>query len=416
MALPEVSMRQLLEAGVHFGHQKHRWNPRMEPFIFGVRSNIHILDLSQTVPLLHQALVKVREVAAKGGRILFVGTKRQASDVVAEAAKRCAQYYVNHRWLGGTLTNWTTISHSIKRLRELESMLEDDAQTGLTKKELIKLTRERDKLERSLGGIKDMGGVPDLMFIIDTTKEVIALGEARKLHIPVVAVLDSNSNPADADYPIPGNDDATRAITLYCDLIADAVLDGMADAQAGLGVDMGEAEEPVEIVMKTMPPAAEPETVVEIVVEEPALEVSGEEKPKAEEKPKVAGKVTEKPKAAAKPKAEEKPKAEKAKPAAKAKPKTEEKPKVAPKAKAEEKPKAEKAKPAAKAKAAPKSAAKAKPKTEAKPKAAPKAKAKPETEAKPKVAAKAKPASKAKAAPKSAAKAKAEPKAEKAKK
>ncbi len=382
MALPEVSMRQLLEAGVHFGHQKHRWNPRMEPYIFGVRSNIHIIDLSQTVPLLHQALVKVREVAAKGGRILFVGTKRQASDVVAEAAKRCAQYYVNHRWLGGTLTNWTTISHSIKRLRELESLLAEDADTGLTKKELMKLMRERDKLERSLGGIKDMGSVPDLMFIIDTTKEVIALGEARKLHIPVVAVLDSNSDPADADYPIPGNDDATRAIALYCDLIADAVLDGMAESQIDMGIDAGAAEEPVEIVMKTMPAAAEPEAaeaapemVVEEVVEvveasaaKPAKKEAKAEKPKPVAKPKTEEKSAAKSKPAAKPKAkaEAKVKAEeKSKTAAKPKAEEKAKPKTADKVKAEERPK-----PAAKAKAA------AKPKAEDKPKAAAKAKAK----------------------------------------
>ena len=385
MALPQVSMRQLLEAGVHFGHQKHRWNPRMEPYIFGVRSNIHIIDLSQTVPLLHQALVKVREVAAKGGRILFVGTKRQASGAVAEAAKRCAQYYVNHRWLGGTLTNWTTISHSIKRLRELEALLAEDADTGLTKKELMKLTRERDKLERSLGGIKDMGGVPDLMFIIDTTKEVIALGEARKLHIPVVAILDTNSDPEDADYPIPGNDDATRAIALYCDLIADAVLDGMAESQIDLGVDPGAAEEPVEIVMKTMPPASETEAA------EPA-EAGAEEQPKAE------------PKAEDKPKTDEKGEDE-AKPAAKAKAAAKEKADAKPKAKAEDKPKAAaKAKPAAKAKAETKPKAAAKAKTESKPKAAAKAKA----EDKPKAAAKAKAEDK----PKAAAKAKADGKAE----
>jgi small subunit ribosomal protein S2 len=331
MALPEVSMRQLLEAGVHFGHQKHRWNPRMEPYIFGVRSNIHILDLSQTVPLLHQALVKVREVAAKGGRILFVGTKRQASEVVATSAKRCAQYYINHRWLGGTLTNWTTISHSIKRLRELESLLAEDAQTGLTKKELIKLTREQDKLERSLGGIKDMGGVPDLMFIIDTTKEVIALAEARKLHIPVVAVIDTNSDPADADFPIPGNDDATRAIALYCDLIADAVLDGMADAQASLGADLGAAEEPVELALKEETPKKAPKAKAAPKSEE---KTAVKPKAKAKAEPKVDAKKEAAPKVEAKEKAEPKAKAEpkkKAEPKAKAEPKK----KAEPKAKAD---------------------------------------------------------------------------------
>ncbi|HQN55554.1 MAG TPA: 30S ribosomal protein S2, partial [Novosphingobium sp.] len=206
MALPEFSMRQLLEAGAHFGHQTHRWNPKMDRYIFGSRSNIHIIDLSQSIPLLHQALVKVREVAASGGRVLFVGTKRQASDPVAVAAKRCAQYYVNHRWLGGTLTNWRTVSGSIARLRELEGVLEGD--NSRTKKELLQLTRERDKLELSLGGIKDMGGIPDLMFVIDTNKEAIAIQEARKLGIPVVAILDTNCDPDGITYPIPGNDDA----------------------------------------------------------------------------------------------------------------------------------------------------------------------------------------------------------------
>jgi len=256
MALPEFSMRQLLEAGVHFGHQTHRWDPRMAPHIFGARSNIHIMDLSQTVPLLHQALVQAREVAAKGGRILFVGTKRQASEVVKESASRCAQYYVNHRWLGGMLTNWQTISNSIARLRELEGTLENEAETGLTKKELLKLTREKEKLDRALGGIKDMGKTPDLMFVIDTNKEGIAIKEARKLGIPVIAILDTNCNPADADFPIPGNDDAVRAISLYCDLMADAILDGMTEGAVASGVDIGAAENPVEMAIAEPAPAA----------------------------------------------------------------------------------------------------------------------------------------------------------------
>jgi small subunit ribosomal protein S2 len=244
MALPEFSMRQLLEAGAHFGHQTHRWNPKMERYIFGSRSNIHIIDLSQSIPLLHQALVKAREIAAGGGRILFVGTKRQASDPIATAAKRCAQYYVNHRWLGGTLTNWRTVSGSISRLRELEGVLESDS--GRTKKELLQLTRERDKLELSLGGIKDMGGIPDLMFVIDTNKEAIAIQEARKLNIPVIAILDTNCNPDGITFPIPGNDDAARAIQLYCDLMADSILDGLAAGQSAAGVDLGAAEAPNE--------------------------------------------------------------------------------------------------------------------------------------------------------------------------
>ncbi|MBR9825429.1 MAG: 30S ribosomal protein S2 [Alphaproteobacteria bacterium] len=251
MALPEFSMRQLLEAGCHFGHQTHRWNPKMKDYIFGERSNIHIIDLSQTVPLLHQALVKVRETAAKGGRVLFVGTKRQASEPVAQAASRCAQYYMNQRWLGGTLTNWRTISNSIARLRELEAMFENDGGLdGLTKKEQLMLTRERDKLERSLGGIKDMGGTPDLMFVIDTNKESIAIQEAKKLGIPVVAIVDTNCDPDPIDLPIPGNDDASRALSLYCDLIADAVLDGMADSQLAMGVDLGEADAPIEALIE----------------------------------------------------------------------------------------------------------------------------------------------------------------------
>src|SRR5213595_2248381 len=227
MALPEFSMRQLLEAGAHFGHQTHRWNPKMDKYIFGSRSNIHIIDLSQSIPLLHQALVKAREVAAAGGRILFVGTKRQASEPVAAAAKRCAQYYVNHRWLGGTLTNWQTISNSIKRMRGIEETLNSAQTSGLKKKELLGLLRERDKLERALGGIKEMGGLPNILFVIDTNKEQIAIAEAKKLGIPVAAIVDSNSNPDGIAYPIPGNDDAARALSLYCDLVARAIIDGL---------------------------------------------------------------------------------------------------------------------------------------------------------------------------------------------
>ena len=260
MALPEFSMRGLLESGAHFGHRQQRWNPKMASYIYGARNDIHILDLTQTVPLLHQALVALREVAASGGRILFVGTKRQASEPIAAAAKRCAQYYVNHRWLGGTLTNWRTVSGSIARLRELEGVLESDS--GRTKKELLQITRERDKLELSLGGIKDMGGIPDLMFVIDTNKEAIAIQEARKLNIPVIAILDTNCNPDGITFPIPGNDDAARAIQLYCDLIADSVLDGLAAGQSASGVDLGASEAPLEPTLArelTPEPVAEPE-------------------------------------------------------------------------------------------------------------------------------------------------------------
>jgi small subunit ribosomal protein S2 len=237
-------MRQLLEAGVHFGHQKHRWNPKMGPFIFGTRNNIHIIDLAQTVPLLHQALVMVSDTVAKGGRLLFVGTKRQASDVVAESARQSAQYFINHRWLGGTLTNWQTISKSIKRLRQLEEILDGGEAQGLTKKELLQLTRERNKIERALGGIKDIGGLPNILFVIDTNKEAIAIAEARKLKIPVIAVVDTNCDPDQVDYPIPGNDDAGRAVTLFCDLIARAAIDGIERAQGSAGIDIGESESP----------------------------------------------------------------------------------------------------------------------------------------------------------------------------
>ena len=243
--LPSFNMRQLLEAGVHFGHQSHRWNPKMAPYIFGTRNNIHIIDLAQTVPLLHQALVKVSDVVAGRGRVLFVGTKRQASEAIAEAAKRSAQYYINHRWLGGTLTNWKTISQSIRRLKQLEEMLAGDTR-GRTKKEILQLTRARNSLNKSLGGIKEMGGLPDLLFVIDTNKEQIAIAEARRLGIPIVAVVDTNCDPDGIDYPIPGNDDAGRAVTLYCDLVARAAIDGLERSQMEAGVDIGASETPPE--------------------------------------------------------------------------------------------------------------------------------------------------------------------------
>ncbi|BAT60271.1 30S ribosomal protein S2 [Variibacter gotjawalensis] len=245
MALPDFSMRQLLEAGAHFGHQAHRWNPKMAEFIFGVRSNIHIIDLAQTVPMLHRALQQVSDTVAKGGRILFVGTKRQAQDPVAEAAKRCAQYYVNSRWLGGTLTNWKTVSNSIKRLRQLDEILSAGEGAKYTKKERLTLQRERDKLDRALGGIKDMGGLPDLIFVVDTNKEDIAIKEAQRLNVPVVAVLDTNCDPKGISFPFPGNDDAARAISLYCDLVARAAIDGISRGQGDIGIDLGAAEKPI---------------------------------------------------------------------------------------------------------------------------------------------------------------------------
>lgn len=257
MALPDFTMRQLLEAGCHFGHQTHRWNPKMDRYIFGSRNSIHIMDLAQTVPLLHQALKTVSDTVAGGGRVLFVGTKRQASEIIADSAQRSAQYYVNARWLGGMLTNWSTISNSIKRLRQVTEMLEGGEATALTKKERLMLTRERDKLERALGGIKDMGGTPDLLFVVDTNKEAIAVQEARKLKIPVVAVLDSNCDPDVVDYPIPGNDDAARAISLYCELVAKAAIDGIARQQGAAGVDIGaSAEVPVEPALSAPAEAA----------------------------------------------------------------------------------------------------------------------------------------------------------------
>jgi len=243
MALPEFTMRGLLESGAHFGHQSHRWNPKMAPFIFGTRNNIHIIDLAQTVPLLHQALKAISDTVASGGRVLFVGTKRQAQDAIADTAKKSAQYYINSRWLGGMLTNWKTISASIQRLRKVDELLAGTA-AGLTKKERLMISRERDKLEKALGGIKDMGGTPDLIFVIDTNKEQLAIKEAQRLRIPVVAVLDTNSDPDGITYPIPGNDDAGRAIALYCDLAARAALDGISRAQGAVHVDLGDMEHP----------------------------------------------------------------------------------------------------------------------------------------------------------------------------
>ena len=266
MAMPDFTLRQLLEAGVHFGHHTRRWNPRMAPYLFGIRNQVHIIDLQQTVPMLDRALKAVRDTTAAGGRVLFVGTKRAAADHVAEAAQKCGQYYVNHRWLGGMLTNWKTITGSIKRLRQIDDMLGGDTQ-GLTKKEVLDITRDREKLERALGGIKEMGGLPDILFIIDTNKEKLAVEEANKLGIPVIAILDSNSDPAGVTYPIPGNDDAIRAITLYCDLISGAVLDGISAEMQASGQDIGAAEELAPEVLPNLAPEMVPETVPQMVIE-----------------------------------------------------------------------------------------------------------------------------------------------------
>ena len=250
MATPVVTMQQLLEAGAHFGHQTHRWNPRMKPYIFGDRNGVHIIDLSQSVPLFARALDFVQSTVARGGKVLFVGTKRQAQDAVADAARVSGQHFVNHRWLGGMLTNWKTISNSIKRFKSLEEQLSGDT-AGLTKKEVLQLTRERDKFEMSLGGIRDMGGLPDVMFVIDTNKEELAIKEANVLGIPVIAILDSNSNPQGIAFPVPGNDDASRAIRLYSEAIANAALDGKSGNAAARGEDIGAmAEPPVEVAIE----------------------------------------------------------------------------------------------------------------------------------------------------------------------
>ncbi len=251
----DVSMQALLEAGAHFGHQTHRWNPKMKPYIFGQRNGVHILDLSQTVPLFARALDFVRATAAAGGKVLFVGTKRQAQEAIADAATHCGQYYVNHRWLGGMLTNWKTISTSIRRYKTLEEQLSGDTR-GFTKKEVLKMTRERDKFEASLGGIRDMNGLPDLMFVIDVNKEDLAVKEAAVLGIPVIAILDSNTDPATIAFPVPANDDARRAIELYCNAVADAVLAGRQTELADMGVDIGAAEDPdVEAALGAQPEA-----------------------------------------------------------------------------------------------------------------------------------------------------------------
>ena len=294
MALPSFTMRQLLEAGVHFGHHTRRWNPKMAPFIFGVRNKIHIIDLQQTVPMLYRAMQAARDVSTSGGRVLFVGTKRQASLPIAEAAKRCGQYYVNHRWLGGMLTNWKTASVSIRRLRELDELLTKD-DVGFTKKELLKIERERDKLDRSLGGIRELGSLPDILFVIDTVKESIAVQEANKLGIPVVAVIDSNSNPDHITYPIPGNDDSMRAIELYCSLFADTVLDGLQGAVAASAGDVGAIEETLMEVLPAETPTKESEKTPEKEIPKAAVEetpAAAAAAPKAAAPGVAAGKVT----------------------------------------------------------------------------------------------------------------------------
>lgn len=348
MAIPTFTMRQMLEAGIHFGHHPRRWNPRMEPYLYGVRNNVHIINLEKSVPMLEEALKAVHDVVSKGGRVLFVGTKPQASAVIAEAATRCGQYYVNHRWLGGMMTNWKTVSRSIKRLGEYEELLANP-EKGLTKKEVLQLTREQEKLNRAIGGIREMGGIPNILVVIDTNKEQTALLEARKLGLPIVAVVDSNCDPTGIDYPVPGNDDALRSIRFFCDLFAGAVLDGLSDQMVAAGIDLGESEELPESeleaigAMKDKPAKAKAAKTEE---KAPAKKATKAEAAVEEEKPAKKAEAKEE-KAPAK-KAETKPAAKKA-----AEPKAE---KAAEKAK----PAAKAEKPAAKAKAAAKPAAKAK--------------------------------------------------------
>ena len=282
MAAPVVSMANLLEAGAHFGHQTHRWNPKMKPYIFGERNGVHIIDLSQTVPRFARALDFTRATVQHGGKVLFVGTKRQAQDPIADAARRCGQHYVNHRWLGGMLTNWKTISGSIRKFKQLEETLSGDT-TGLTKKEVLKLTRERDKFQASLGGIRDMGGLPEVIFIIDVKKEELAVKEANVLGIPVVAILDSNTDPSGIAFPVPGNDDASRAIQLYVNAIADAVIDAKQGRAADMGVDLGAmVEAPVEYIAPEAEVVADiaPEAVMDAPVEA-AVEAEAEAQPEA---------------------------------------------------------------------------------------------------------------------------------------
>jgi len=246
MSTPTFTMRQLLEAGVHFGHHTRRWNPKMDQYIFGKRNNIHIINLEKTVPMLYEALEVIQSIAKNGGKFLFVGTKRSASDLIAQAAINCGQYYVNHRWLGGMLTNWETVSKSIKKLKTLEERIETGEINSLTKKERLQIERQKEKLDLTLGGIKNMNGIPDALFIIDTNKEAIAVLEANNLKIPVIAICDTNTNPSGVDYPIPGNDDALRAIALYCDLVAASVLKGLESNLEQSGIDIGESETLIE--------------------------------------------------------------------------------------------------------------------------------------------------------------------------
>lgn len=271
----------MIENGVHFGHHARRWNPKMAEYIYGKKDNIHIIDLQQTYPMLYTALNAAREIAANGGKVLFVGTKRQAQDIIKENAERCGQYYVNYRWLGGMLTNWKTVYKSISRLNKLNEMFDKNETEGYTKKELLNLKKEQDKLAKELNGVMNMGGQPDLLFVVDMPKEDLAIKEAKKLGIPVIGIADTNADPSLVDFPVPGNDDAVRAIQFYCELLSSAVLDGIQAEIAAQGVKVD------EIVAEAKPArkkAAKADSEAEDTAEEkaPAKKAAAKKKAAAE--------------------------------------------------------------------------------------------------------------------------------------
>jgi small subunit ribosomal protein S2 len=256
MAFPKFTMKELIEAGVHFGHHTRRWNPKMAPYVFGVKDKVHIIDLQKTVPMLYAGLMALRNTVANGGKVLFVGTKRQAQDIIKEAAEVCGQYYVNARWLGGLLTNWKTVVNSIKKLKKLEADAANAEGLGLTKKETAKMELESRKLHSTLGGVMDMNGSPDILFVIDVAKEDLAVLEANRLGIPVVGICDTNSDPSSIDYPIPGNDDAIKALKLYADLAVKSVLDGLEEQLKQSGADLGAAINPEAKIISNENPTA----------------------------------------------------------------------------------------------------------------------------------------------------------------
>ncbi|MDR2685790.1 MAG: 30S ribosomal protein S2 [Rickettsiales bacterium] len=284
MALPKFTMKQLLEAGVHFGHHTRRFEPLMTPYVFGIKDSIRIIDLNKTAPLLHRALTELESVAAAGGKIMFIATKPQARELVKEAAERCGQFYVNSRWLGGMMTNWGTISQSIRRMKHLEKQIEDGASLGLTKKEILNMTKEVEKLRGIFGGILDMHGVPQAVVIIDVPHEYNAVKEAAVLGIPAIAICDTNANPSLVEFPVPGNDDAARAIRLYCDLFSDAILSGIEKRLAGKDVQKSKGDIAAE----------EEDELEEKVVERELKEKSKTSEARAVRREKLAEKAEEK--------------------------------------------------------------------------------------------------------------------------